>query len=151
MQTTTYDEEQGVLRWSLTPNQEPLRSCRGIAQLTPPNHFFTTGAPAGEREAVWFAYFAPYSYEQHQDLVGAAVQRGARLTVLGSTLDGRPLDLLTLGDGAQRVWVVARQHPGEAMAEWLAEGLLERLQDGSAFSQVALSPPFVHGIFFLIG
>eukprot|EP00667_Euglena_gracilis_P010043 EG_transcript_10214 len=111
VQTTTYDEEQGVLRWSLTP----------------------------EREAVWFAYFAPYSYEQHQDLVGAAVQRGARLTVLGSTLDGRPLDLLTLGDGARRVWVVARQHPGEAMAEWLAEGLLERLQDGSAFSQELLA------------
>ncbi|GFR43993.1 hypothetical protein Agub_g5139 [Astrephomene gubernaculifera] len=28
-----------------------------------------------------------------------------------------------------RVWVICRQHPGESMAEWFAEGLLERLTD----------------------
>lgn len=27
------------------------------------------------------------------------------------------------------VWVIARQHPGESMAEWFAEGLLNRLTD----------------------
>jgi murein tripeptide amidase MpaA len=28
-----------------------------------------------------------------------------------------------------RVWVIARQHPGESMAEWFMEGMLERLLD----------------------
>jgi murein tripeptide amidase MpaA len=28
-----------------------------------------------------------------------------------------------------RVWLIARQHPGETMAEWLAEGFLSRLLD----------------------
>lgn len=37
-----------------------------------------------------------------------------------------------------RVWLIARQHPGETMAEWLAEGFLERLldQDDRAARQV---------------
>jgi murein tripeptide amidase MpaA len=28
-----------------------------------------------------------------------------------------------------KIWLIARQHPGETMAEWLAEGFLERLLD----------------------
>ena len=54
----------------------------------------------------------------------------ARLTVVGSTLDGRPLDLLTIGTGPLQVWVLARQHPGEPMAEWLVEGMLDDLLHG---------------------
>lgn len=27
------------------------------------------------------------------------------------------------------MWIVARQHPGESMAEWWCEGLLKRLVD----------------------
>lgn len=26
------------------------------------------------------------------------------------------------GKGKKRVWIVARQHPGESMAEWFVEG-----------------------------
>ena len=29
----------------------------------------------------------------------------------------------------KQVWLIARQHPGETMAEWFVEGLLERLLD----------------------
>jgi murein tripeptide amidase MpaA len=29
------------------------------------------------------------------------------------------------------IWIIARQHPGESMAEWFVEGLLERLLDGA--------------------
>ena len=32
-------------------------------------------------------------------------------------MDGYPLDLLTAGVGPLSVWVIARQHPGESMAE----------------------------------
>ena len=34
------------------------------------------------------------------------------------------------------IWVIARQHPGEPMAEWFAEGLLERLT-GTAAARTA--------------
>ena len=50
-------------------------------------------------------------------------------TVIGRTLDGRDLDLLKVGTGPLKVWVIARQHPGESQAEFYTEGLLERLTD----------------------
>jgi murein tripeptide amidase MpaA len=31
--------------------------------------------------------------------------------------------------GRLKIWLIARQHPGETMAEWLAEGFIERLLD----------------------
>ncbi len=50
---------------------------------------------------------------------------------LGLSLDGRAIDCLELGEGAKQVWLYARQHPGESMAEWWAEGALEMLCDGA--------------------
>ena len=34
-----------------------------------------------------------------------------------------------MGDGEMQVWLYARQHPGESMAEWWMEGALEMLND----------------------
>ncbi|MGB1008551.1 MAG: M14 family metallopeptidase [Thiolinea sp.] len=86
-----------------------------------------------EYDAVYYAYFTPYPQTRHAELIAwAQTQEGCRLTVAGNSLQQRPLDVLTIGDeteGKQRVWVIARQHPGESMAEWLIEGLLERLLD----------------------
>ncbi len=31
------------------------------------------------------------------------------------------------GEGKRNIWILARQHPGEAMAEWFTEGLMRRL------------------------
>ena len=39
------------------------------------------------------------------------------------------LDRLVVGTGARPVWIIARQHPGETMAEWFVQGLLQRLLD----------------------
>ncbi|API60815.1 hypothetical protein BSL82_17280 [Tardibacter chloracetimidivorans] len=87
-----------------------------------------THAPAGD--ALWVAYFAPYSLERHHDFVARIAQReGVSLESLGNTLDGRDIDLLSIGDGPLQVWLYARQHPGETMAEWWMEGALERLTD----------------------
>lgn len=86
-----------------------------------------------EAESCYFAYFAPYSYERHLDLLGQAQNSGlAQLVDLGNTLDGRDMSLLVVGepsDGKKKIWVTARQHPGETMAEWFVEGLLDRLFD----------------------
>ncbi len=83
-----------------------------------------------DSNAVWIAYFAPYSMERHHDLIAwAAGQPGVVHRELGLTLDGQPMDMLTLGDGPKQVWLYARQHPGETMAQWWMEGALERLCD----------------------
>ena len=86
-----------------------------------------------ETDSIYYAYFAPYSYDRHQELVSSCAQHDrVRLDVIGETCDGRDLDLLTIGekgDNKKTIWIYARQHPGESMAEWLVEGLLERLLD----------------------
>ena len=81
-------------------------------------------------DLAWFAYFAPYSWDRHQDLIAeAADSEGVAHRVLGQTLDGRPIDCLDLGEGERQVWLYARQHPGESMAEWWMEGALDCLTD----------------------
>jgi len=77
----------------------------------------------------YVAYFEPYSWERHLALLADSCARGAAPRRLGSTVQGRDLDALVVGDGAQPVWIIARQHPGETMAEWFIEGLLARLLD----------------------
>ena len=85
---------------------------------------------APDANLAWFAYFAPYSMERHHDLVsGAALELGVSHRVLGHTLDGQPIDCLDLGEGPKQVWLYARQHPGESMAEWWMEGALDCLTD----------------------
>lgn len=88
-----------------------------------------------EQDQVYFAYFAPYSMERHADLI-AFVQGSERCQAetLGHTLEGQSIDCLRFGepDKAKKViWMVARQHPGESMAEWWMEGLISRLVDDS--------------------
>ena len=77
-----------------------------------------------------FAYFAPYSTERHLDLVARiAAAPGVALATLATSLDGREIECLTIGDGPRAVWLYGRQHPGETMAEWWMEGALEMLVD----------------------
>lgn len=82
---------------------------------------------------VTFACFAPYSHARLRRLVRrAARSRRAEVPVLGETVQGRPIQAISFGGaGASgaRVWIVARQHPGETMAAWCAEGIVERLLD----------------------
>lgn len=81
-------------------------------------------------DLAWFAYFAPYSMERHHDLVAdCALAEGVDYRCLGYTLEGQPIDCLEMGEGTKQVWLYARQHPGEAMAEWWMEGALEALID----------------------
>jgi murein tripeptide amidase MpaA len=81
---------------------------------------------------LWFAYFAPYSMERHHDLIARMAMRGGvSYRCLGHSLEGQPIDCLGMGDGPVQVWLYARQHPGETMAEYWMEGALEMLTDPS--------------------
>lgn len=83
--------------------------------------------------SIYYAYFEPYSHEQHLNLLGEAQGSGlCQIDDLGSTIQGRDINLLTIGNQAEsdlKIWIIARQHPGETMAEWFIEGLLSRLLD----------------------
>ena len=86
-----------------------------------------------EQDIVYLAYFAPFSLEYHQDLIVSMVSKGASYEFLGHSLDGRSIDLLRFGNpqAKRKCWLIARQHPGESMAEWWMKGFLERLSDPS--------------------
>ena len=91
-----------------------------------------------EYDSVYFAYFAPYSMERHADLVARSqLSPSCSHRVVGKTLDGQDIDLLkfSLSEVEQpkkRCWIIARQHPGESMAEWWMEGCIDRLMDESS-------------------
>jgi murein tripeptide amidase MpaA len=109
-----------------------------------------------ETQRVYFAYFEPYSYERHLNLIGSTAASGrVEVQHLGLTLDGRDMTLLRLTDShsassiepRKKVWLIARQHPGEAMAEWFVEGVLARLLDGDdPVARVLLA----HCVFYVV-
>jgi murein tripeptide amidase MpaA len=84
-----------------------------------------------EQESVFYAYFAPYSYDRHLDLLHTAqLSDDCEMLDLGETVDGRDLSMLVAGNpDGKKLWFIARQHPGESMAEWFMEGLIDRLLD----------------------
>lgn len=95
-----------------------------------------------DTDVIWFAYFAPFTFQQHADLIAAAATAAnVEYEVLGETAQGRTIDYLKVAalldesanDAVNRarrqLWLIARQHPGEPMAEWWMEGWLDRLLD----------------------
>lgn len=99
-------------------------------------------------DTVYYAYFEPYSETRHHAFLGEVAEGGlGRLSDIGETVEGRPMTVVTIGaepgasidiDGThlpaasaqkQRIWVIARQHPGETMAEWFVEGMIRRLTE----------------------
>jgi len=84
-----------------------------------------------QTNSAWFAYFPPYSMERHADHIARLAQHPAvTYDCLGQTLDGQDIDLLRVGQpgpGKRACWLIARQHPGETMAEWWMEGALDWL------------------------
>lgn len=88
----------------------------------------------GRGPLVHFAYFAPYPWARHEALLErAAASPIARVETIGRSVEGRPMSLVVVGDDQdddkRRIWINARQHPGETGAEWFMEGAIERLLD----------------------
>lgn len=101
--------------------------------------------------SIYFAYFAPFSYEQHLDLVHSAqLSERCVLTSLGQTVEGREIDLLIAGEPNEhkkKIWIIARQHPGESMAEWFMSGLISRLLDSDDPASLKL---LEEAVFYLV-
>jgi murein tripeptide amidase MpaA len=103
-----------------------------------------------EYDSVYYAYFEPYSWERHLGLLGRVDQSPlARVIDLGSSVEGRDMNAIVVGNPQvpKKVWVIARQHPGETMAEWFAEGMLDALLDPENPTARAL---FDHAVFYIV-
>ncbi|HON18628.1 MAG TPA: M14-type cytosolic carboxypeptidase [Salinivirgaceae bacterium] len=104
-----------------------------------------------EYNSVYYAYFAPFTYQQHLEMIHKAqMSRQMVIENLGQTVEGRNIDLLTAGEVSEtkpKIWILARQHPGEPMAEWFMQGLIERL--GNTNDPVACYL-LDHAIFYLV-
>ena len=113
-----------------------------------------TASTTPRGNCMFFAYFEPYSFERHLDLLAMAAQSPhVDQQRLGSTLDGRDMSVLRITDASsatplaakKKVWLIARQHPGETMAEWFIEGFLDRLLNpADAVSRVLLARCVFH-------
>ena len=82
------------------------------------------------QDVAWVAYFAPYGFNRAQILLAETLASPlAMLVPLGTSVDGQPLDRVTVGGGPLKLWVIGRQHPGESMGSWWMDGFLPRLVD----------------------
>jgi murein tripeptide amidase MpaA len=103
-----------------------------------------THTPAAD--SVYYAYFEPYPHDRHERLLERTLRSPrAQLIKLGETTAGRDLNLVVIGGtkSTKSIWIIARQHPGESMAEWFVEGLVdELLNDGTALLGVLEAATF---------
>ncbi len=105
---TEYDESTGELSWE--------------------HEHVHNGSGGLSSSSVYFSYFPPYSYQRHLDLISQCSSSPlATVQSLGQSIDGRELELISVGSGSSICWIIHRQHPGESMSEYYAEGLLNRL------------------------
>ena len=59
-----------------------------------------------EHDAIYYAYFAPYSMERHADLIAGCLQEpGVSHRVLGQTIQGQDMDCISVGEGDKIIWV----------------------------------------------
>lgn len=104
-----------------------------------------------KQNSVYISYFAPFSYEQHLDLVHMAqLSNRCVLSNLGNTVEGRDIDLLIAGEPSpnkKRIWIIARQHSGEPMAEWFMQGFINRLLDADDPASIQL---LEKAVFYLV-
>ena len=102
---------------------------------------------APEHPSMWFAYFEPYSRQRHADLLVRAQAAGFASLAVGHSVEGREITLLRMGcggPGRRKLWLIAQQHPGEHMAEWFMEGVVDYLSSGNAEVSALLAQADVH-------
>jgi hypothetical protein len=88
------------------------------------------------QDAVRYAYFAPYTFEQHQSLIAECQSKPrVNLIMLGQTLDGHDMDLLRIGitppartpqRHAPCFFSLGAQPAGHAAADHMLSGALEQ-------------------------
>jgi hypothetical protein len=84
-----------------------------------------------KHDAIWIAHVPPYTTSRLQRFLAEVSGRpAARTEVIGRSVEGRPLHLITVTDGSvterekKTVWLIARQHAWETGTSFVMEGAL---------------------------
>ena len=84
---------------------------------------------------LYVARVEPYRLTELNELfVGIHQNPLVEFKVIGKTVEGRPLEIIRIGnpEAGRRVFVRARAHPWEAGGNWVVEGLIRRLLEDNA-------------------
>ena len=79
-----------------------------------------------KKNTIWFAYYAPYTTKRKNKLMLEMKKKSnTKYKVLGLSNMKQKIDMLKIGHGDKHMFIVARQHPGETVGSYMAEGLLK--------------------------
>ncbi|MBI5851643.1 MAG: hypothetical protein HZB39_11560 [Planctomycetes bacterium] len=108
-------------------------------------HRFTVTTPPGAVDVRMAKYF-PYSIEEKDALLASIVASGlGTVQTLGSSRQGRPIQLASLTDPRvpltrkRRVWIHAGIHPAETTSYFVVEGIVQELRSGSPLARLVLA------------
>jgi len=100
------------------------------------------------RSTLWIAHAPPYTGQQLRKFRGWATgRRGFREETIGTSVDGRPIYLWTMGNGSRVIWLMFRQHSWESGTSWVCEGAVrallseDRLRNGIVWKILPLCDP----------
>lgn len=98
-------------------------------------------------DTLYVARMQPYRLSDLERLL-ATIRAHPRvaITPIGTTVAGRPLEIVRIGRDAapRRVFLRARAHPWEAGSSWVVHGLVERLLQDDAATRALLDRYVVH-------
>ena len=101
-----------------------------------------------EAARVTYAYYAPYLERRLVKVLRRVAEHpAATIDEVARSLKGREVSRVRFRSGSNeplRLWIIAHQHPGEAMAGWFAEGLLARLASDADIAERLLSRAEIH-------
>ncbi|MBT3379808.1 MAG: hypothetical protein HN742_37935 [Lentisphaerae bacterium] len=92
-------------------------------------------------ESTHFAHVVPYTDSRLQQRLNALRPHpSVRIYDVGATVDGRPLEMVELGntEAPNRIFLRARAHPWETGGSWLLDGLMTLLTDDTPTSRAIL-------------
>ncbi len=86
-----------------------------------------------EHDICYYAFWAPYEPARELAFISKAQTSDlVSLTTIGESVQGRPIDMLTIGTpgpGKPSCWIISRQHSCETQGGYFVEGIVDRLLD----------------------
>ena len=79
-----------------------------------------------KKNIVYFAYYVPYTIKRKNKLIKQMKKKPYTThRILGASPLQFNIDMLKIGKGDKHIFVIARQHPGESVGSFMAEGMLK--------------------------
>lgn len=95
---------------------------------------------------LWIAHTPPYTSVELKRMFD---RLKLKPEVIGKSVEGRDLYLLTMGSGKKVIWLMTRQHSWESFTSWVGEGFIEhllspagaKLRDRATFKIIPICDP----------